>query len=220
MIVGCCLSLRERFARDLPLNSNESRDWRPFILLAVLLSHIVVLDFIMRVAKLVIAPPGGSEQPLILMFLPHREAARDTASKPRASGSATTRPPSRAPMPQASSPPADAAAAQPWIDWEHEAELAAQNGVAAVEKEKGYRNLSGLSPDQLAWIRRNHMEPAPPGIPWGHPRVEYSKDGLPIIWINDHCVVVPIMMFMMFCQIGHIEANGDLFKHMHDPGQP
>jgi len=43
--------------------------------------------------------------------------------------------------------------------------------------------------------------------------------GIPIIWVNDHCVVVPLMMFMMFCQVGHIEANGDLFKHMRDPGQ-
>jgi len=27
-------------------------------------------------------------------------------------------------------------------------------------------------------------------------------------------------MFLVFCHIGHIEANGDLFKHMHDPAAP
>jgi hypothetical protein len=64
------------------------------------------------------------------------------------------------------------------------------------------------------------MEPVPPGIPWAHPRVEYTEGGLPIIWVNDHCVVVPMMMFLMFCKVGHIEANGDLFKHMQEPREP
>lgn len=124
------------------------------------------------------------------------------------------------PTPDTPVPLPDTATIRPWTDWEHEAELAAQNGVAAAERDKNYRNLSGLAPEQLAWIRRNHMEPVPPGIPWRHPRVEYSEGGFPLIWVNDHCVVVPMMMLMMFCQVGHIEANGDLFKHMHDPREP
>lgn len=109
---------------------------------------------------------------------------------------------------------------QPKIDWEREAELAAQNAVAAAEKQGNYRDLSALSAAQLSWVRRNHLEPAPPGIAWTHPRVEIQKGGLPIIWINDHCIAVPVMMLMVFCKIGHIEANGGLFDHMRDPRNP
>jgi len=207
--------------RDSPLQINETREWRPLILLAVLVSHVIVVNFVMRAARLVIASPTGFDQPLILMFLPHRAPAQHAALKPRGPESAASRPPSTGePTPDTVVPPLDTATTQPWTDWEHEAELAAQNGVAAAEHDKNYRNLAGLSPQQLAWIKRNHMEPVPPGIPWRHPRVEYSEGGLPIIWVNDHCVVVPMMMFMMFCQVGRIEANGDLFKHMHDPHEP
>jgi hypothetical protein len=62
------------------------------------------------------------------------------------------------------------------------------------------------------------MEPMPPGIEWTHPRFEFDRhSGLPILWINDHCVLVTLMVF---CGIGHIEANGELLKHMRDPHDP
>ena len=203
------------------MKSNETRDWRPLILLAVLISHLIVVNFVMRAARLVIASPNDSYPPLILMFLPHREPAPHAVPKPRAPDSAASRLPLMGkPSPDTTVPRADTPPIPPWTDWEHEAELAAQNSVAAAEHDKNYRNLSGLSPEQLDWIKRNHMEPAPSGIPWRHPRVEYSEGGLPIIWINDHCVLVPMMMFIVFCQVGHIEANGDLFKHMRDPREP
>lgn len=48
-----------------------------------------------------------------------------------------------------------------------------------------------------------------------YPRFEFDRhSGLPIFWINDHCVLVTLLVF---CSIGHIEANGDLLKHMRDP---
>ena len=200
------------------MKSNETRDWRPLVLLAVLVSHVMVVNFAMHAARLVIASPNGSYQPLILMFLPHREPAPPAVPKPRAPDSTASRPPMISePAPDTAVPPPDTTLIQPWTDWDHEAQLAAKNGVAAAERDTNYRNLSGLSPEQLAWIKRNHMEPVPPGIPWRHPRVEYSEGGLPIIWVNDHCVVIPMMMF---CQVGHIEANGDLFKHMNGPREP
>jgi hypothetical protein len=210
------------------LKSNETRDWRPLILLAVLVSHFVVVSYVTRAARLTISSPNGTYEPLILMLLPHRESATDTASKTFAPDSPPPRHPMTSePVPDPAISPPDAPIAPPntpltqtWTDWEHEAELAAHNGVAAADRESKYRNLSGLSPDQLAWTKRNHMEPVPPGIPWAHPRIEYTEGGLPIIWVNDHCVVVPMMMFLMFCKVGHIEANGDLFKHMHDPREP
>jgi hypothetical protein len=57
------------------------------------------------------------------------------------------------------------------------------------------------------------LEPAAPGIPWQRPRVEITPGGLPVIWINERCVLVIVMVF---CGIGHIEADGGLFNHMRD----
>jgi hypothetical protein len=181
----------------------------------------MVVNFVMRAARLVISSPSGSYPPLILMFLPHRESPATIPSKTQVPDTSASRHPmAREAVPDATVPPPSTALTQSWTDWEHEAEIAAQNGVVALEQEKNYRNLSALSPEQLAWTKRNHMEPVPPGIPWAHPRIEYTEGGLPIVWVNDHCVVVPMLMLMMFCQVGHIEANGDLFKHMHDPRGP
>lgn len=95
--------------------------------------------------------------------------------------------------------------------------MAARDGVAAAEKEKSYRDLSALSRAQLSWSRTNHMVRAPPGIQWTHPRLEFMPNGLPVFWINDHCVLVTVMVF---CSIGRIEANGGLFNHMRDPHDP
>jgi hypothetical protein len=168
----------------------------------------------------VIATPNGSYEPLVLMFLPRKAPAAAVVTLPPAAESshAATRPSKHeaAPDNAISTPLTE----PPPPDWAHEAELTAQNSVAADEREKSYRDLSGLSPAQRSWIKQNHMEPVRPGIPWKHPRVEYTEGGLPIIWVNDQCVIVPLMAMMMFCKIGRIEPNGDLFKHMRDPHEP
>jgi hypothetical protein len=58
------------------------------------------------------------------------------------------------------------------------------------------------------------MQPMTSHIQWNHPRYEFDQStGLPILWINDHCVMVTVMVF---CAIGHIEANGEMFKDMRD----
>jgi hypothetical protein len=41
---------------------------------------------------------------------------------------------------------------------------------------------------------------------------------MPIVWINDHCVLV--MFIIPLCNFGHDGPNGDLFKHMRDPKPP
>jgi hypothetical protein len=189
------------------LNTTDAHDRRPLILLGVLVSHAVVVLLLIRAARQPIFPQYISQEPLVLMYLHDGVRAITQAVSPRprarlppmpsATAQATT-PPPQAPPPAA-------------IDWEQQAELAARNGVAA-EKQKDYRDLSALSPEQLSWIRNNHMQPATPGIPWTHPRFEFdAHSGLPVFWINDRCVLV---MLMVFCGVGHREASGDLFKHM------
>jgi hypothetical protein len=62
-------------------------------------------------------------------------------------------------------------------------------------------------------------QPAPPGIEWKPRRVEVI-DGIPIMRVSGHCVVVPLMAMMMFCKIRHIEASGHLLDRMTDPRDP
>jgi hypothetical protein len=199
------------------LRTKDKHGWRAAVFFAVLAVHAVLLFLVIRAARLVSLPRRPS-QSLIAILLP--DALRPTRSEQA--------PPARVPRssaPKHERPPPDNAItlppeipAQPLIDWEHERQLAAQNDVANAEKEANYRNLSGLSQDQLKWIRENRMIPAPPGITWQHPRFEFDiHSGLPIYWINDHCVLV---LLMAFCGIGHIEPNGQLFDHMHDAPEP
>ncbi len=210
-----CLPLREKYALHRLLSQERpgTSCRRASAFFAVLLAHLVLVGLMMRASRLVVLMPK-TDQPFTLLLLP-REAPR--ATEPGAPARPSRPPPKRlrpseAASANAPSPP-PVAPTQP--DWEHEAELAAQNSVAARERAENYRDLSGLSATQRDWITRNHMESAQPGIVWRRPRVEYS-DGIPVIRINEHCVSVPVMLFMVFCKIGHIEPNGDMLDHMGD----
>jgi hypothetical protein len=180
------------------------------------MAHAVLLLLVIRAARL-ISLPRKQSQSLIVMLLPETTPQTRHDMTPPAPVSRSRAPKREAPPDNAITLPPEVPA-RPQVDWELEAELAVHNNAADAEKEGSYRNLSGLSADQLKWIKENRMVPAPPGIEWHHPRFEFdSHSGLPIYWVNDQCVLV---MLMIFCGIGHIEPNGQLFKHMHDPQQP
>jgi hypothetical protein len=158
----------------------------------------------------------------VLLLLPDRALVTPDASVPRRPTDKRqwASPKSHVSMPEPFANNVITAPEIPDIDWEKEAALASRNAVANAGKENAYRNLSALSPEQLSWVRQNHLEPAPPGIAWTYRRIEITEGGFPIIHINDHCVAIPLMMFMVFCKIGHIEPKGDLFDHMRDPHNP
>jgi hypothetical protein len=99
------------------------------------------------------------------------------------------------------------------IDWDRESALAVQSTIAQAAKEQNYRDLSGLTPEQLKWVKQNHMEPMP-GFQWDrNSRRELLRHG--IVKINDYCVLIVVMPFCRFG--GKIQYNGELFKNMHDP---
>lgn len=102
------------------------------------------------------------------------------------------------------------------IDWDRESELAVQSSIAQAGKEKNYRDLSSLTPEQLDWVKKNHMEPMP-AFQWDrNSRGEMLRHG--IIKLNDYCVLIVVIPFCRFG--GKIQYNGDLFKDMHDPKSP
>jgi hypothetical protein len=192
---------------------NDTRTHRDLIFLIVLMSHVAIVVVVIREGRLLIVPKGTSE-PLLLLLLRGHESAIQAEPAPKAKG-AQSGTPKREPHPitAPSEPPP-----QPTIDWQHEAELASENFLTNADKEKNYRDLSGLSQAQLEWIKQNRMKPAPPGIAWQNPRFEFDKrTGIPVFWINDHCVWV---MLMIFCGIGKPAVDGGIFDHIRDPKLP
>lgn len=202
------------------LSTTDTRDWRSLIFLAVLTFHTAIVLLIIRAARQQIYPPQSMNTPLILLLLPNQaRAPSDSVTQPRRtdhlSPAASNAHTSQSPAPPNSPITVTPDEQLPPIDWEQEAKLAAQSDIAS--KQHAYRDLSALSPAQLSWVRQNHFEPAPPGIPWKYRTVEVTEGGFPIIHINDHCVAIPFLMMMVFCKIGHIEPKGELFEHMRDP---
>jgi hypothetical protein len=212
------------------LSNRTARGRRSLILVAVIIAHLAVVLLAVRTGRQRSFPAIDTMPPLILLTLtgsPRTESTPASARSAPRVATAARRPraaethasvPAETNLPEANSPEAPPA---PAIDWEEEAHRAVQNFELDAEKQKRFRNLAGLSAQQLDWIKRNHMEPMPAGVEWHHHRVQFDKDsGLPVIWINDNCVIVAPLMIMVFCRIGHIEANGGLFNHMRDPHDP
>jgi hypothetical protein len=202
------------------LRAKDTLDLRPLIFLAVLMLHAGIVLLLIRSSRLSMSSRGAPDEPLILRFLHPAPPAAARLAAPRPAPPSKSRSAKRGPAsvlaPDNAITLPPEAAPRPEIDWRREAELAAQNAVADAEREGNFRDLSSLTPWQRDWIKRNHMEPAPPGIHWQHPRVEFIDRGvpIPIIWINERCVLI---IPLVFCGIGHISANGDLFEHMRDP---
>ena len=200
------------------MGAGGKRNSRQLIFLAVVALHGAVVLLLLRATHQFQAPQRAAAEPLVFLLLRNRDSApvttagAETPLKSKASKRKPSTPLAREPStPQLPIPPTDTA---PKIDWQQEAELAALNGVANADKERNYRNLGGLSDAQLKWVRDNHMVQMEPGIVWAHPRVEIDKATLiPIVHINDHCVLV---LVFVFCSVGHITPNSHLLDHMHD----
>jgi len=59
------------------------------------------------------------------------------------------------------------------------------------------------------------------GIPWKYRLVEISDGSFPTVHINDRCALITVLVItMVLCQIGHIDADGKLFDQMRDPYSP
>jgi hypothetical protein len=102
------------------------------------------------------------------------------------------------------------------VDWDRESALAVESSIANAARDRSYRDLSSLTPEQLDWVKKNHMEPMP-GFQWDRSsRGQMLRHG--IIKLNDYCVLVVVLPFCRFG--GKIQYNGDLFKDMHDPNLP
>jgi hypothetical protein len=199
------------------------RDRRPLIFLGVLILHGAVVLLLVRASHELRAPLRSSSEPLLFLFL-HKDGPAETpasAPAPAAAAAPVARPVRRrrpaAPMAESNAitVPAETDSTTK-TDWDHETQMAVQTALANAGKERDYRNLSGLSAAQLKFVRDNHLVPMAPGIVWARPRVEVVQ-GIPIIHINDHCVLI---LLLPLCSVGHITPNSHLFDDLHHAAEP
>lgn len=198
------------------MGAGGKRNSKQLIFLAVVVLHGGVVLLLLRATHQFQAPVRVSEEPLAFLLYHSREPPPVTVATgtPLNSKAPRRKPPTPAPEPAVSEAVTPPSAAAPQIDWQQEAQLTALNGAANADKERNYRNLGGLSDAQLKWVRDNHMVQMEPGIVWARPRVEIDKATLiPIVHINDHCVLV---LVFVFCSVGHITPNSHLLDHMRD----
>lgn len=173
------------------------------VLLAVIAAHLAIIDVAIRAAPTLKFIAWQLGEQITLVYVPPPVATEDRASRdtPTATPSRQrthkdTAPQNRNPesplisIPSPEQPP-------PPIDWEKEAELAAQSAIKPDE----YRNLSGMSAEQRKWITDHQFVPEPPGIAWKRPVLDHTPEGMPIIHLGDRCVIMPPLP-MVFCKIG------------------
>jgi hypothetical protein len=106
------------------------------------------------------------------------------------------------------------------IDWATQAQLAAARQVDSLEQshqpDRGFPS-TGL-------MRDSPKETHKPDFGWSHSRtnrIEQLPQGGTLIWINERCAIVfSGFVLLPACQLGKIEARGDLFEHMQPPAQP
>jgi len=68
--------------RDFLLSTRDTRDWRPLILLAVLMFHMAIVLLVIRAARLPISLSTPMNEPLLLLLLPHKARATADLSTP------------------------------------------------------------------------------------------------------------------------------------------
>ena len=199
----------------------EHENRRMAVFFAVLLVHVSLGIMLAKTSRLLIAARLAPE-PFFVNFLRRSEqpapAAAPALAKPNAEHTQTDKRAAAqkgsaeiAVQPDATPDTPSAISLAPPIDWTQEAEWAVRNHMQAAEREKLYRNLSGLSAAQLEWIRKNHMEPADSNPPWAENRPRNNADG--VLWLSENCALVNGLPFCRI-KLGRKPARGDLFKNM------
>jgi hypothetical protein len=188
----------------------EFKNQRLTVFLCVLLFHGIIAALLIRSSRLRVSVDQTFALELLLISgpaNPGESSTTNSASKLREIKTpelgirtlATPAEPNEQPL-------ASSAITSPPIDWELEAEVVAQNSVG----ERLYRDLAGFTPEQLEWMKRNQMAPAPYNPFWDDGR---RVDEPGVLWINDDCAIVNLLPVCRI-KLGKRKVRGDLFKDM------
>jgi hypothetical protein len=155
-------------------------------------------------------------QSLQLVFIaPTISAPERPARKwlPRSPRSLQPNPTPSTPVEPHPAPPGEVAnPSHPPIDWAGELDRAVRDAAAA---EASRKPLDFGFPQAPAGPSSKSPE-----FGWSYApthRVESMPGGGLLVNLNDNCVIVISPLPFFVCALGKKPANGDLFKHMHDP---
>ena len=152
---------------------------------------------------------------------PHKPPVTARAARPAAPK--TPAPANPAPEPESSS-----ISPMPSPDWRTEAQIAANDAIAAEERKR--RTPSPLQPHDFSGVKPGSTDDSKPKFGWyqaGIHRVEGTPGQALVVHINDRCAVAILFIFPFpMCKVGKMPARGDLLDHMKDapalaePGVP
>jgi hypothetical protein len=212
----------QKSSRTPPVRRRQSAiPLRPIAAVVVIMAHVTLLMLLPKLRDRGLSYPYD-DRPSILFFLP--SIGSEEPATPR--GQSQSRAPAsharqdhsrikRTPEPPAREP--ESSSAPVAIDWSEAAAAAAGRQVDADE-EAARKARAFSAPKAPANLLA--APPAGPKFKWYHARthrLESIPGGGFMINLNDQCAVVVMIMIVPVCQIGKIEARGDLFQHMDDP---
>jgi hypothetical protein len=192
----------------------EAKDKRAAVFLCVLLIHGILGALLIRTSPSHL-PAGQVTQSFTIELLPEPSRVQAKTNRPetvvsKPASNPDIKPRSTAPAESAGGidkeRPPNNAITQPPIDWGLEAESVARNSGG----KRSYRDLAGFTPEQLEWMKRNQMVPAPYNPFWDDGR---RVDEPGVLWINHDCAIVNLLPVCTF-KLGKRKVRGDLFKNM------
>lgn len=200
-------------------HNSAQRRWTLAIVLAI---HIAVCWLLLKTARPIKIWSASSILELIYLAPASTEGSRRTSAParylrlPPRHGAALS--PSLPPLPpiqpSTAVPGEESNAIHPSIDWADELTRAAREVAARASapqpREFGAPHVAAAPP------------PKPPEFGWARSRAHRIETGpgVTAIRLGDHCVITFTPLPFPVCNLGETEANGDLFKHLHDPPPP
>ncbi|MGP8034133.1 MAG: hypothetical protein ACLPQ6_08325 [Steroidobacteraceae bacterium] len=194
----------------------SSRARRVLALTGVVTLHAGALLMLLAETRTRLVPTATATPALLVLLLsalePQREQPRSGRSAPSRSGRAAGAPLGpEAPAAGISTAPRAA------VDWLAEASDAASRQVE--DNEQRARQARALAPPSSMFAP---PPPKRPGFHWSYART-HRVEPVPglgtIIHLNDQCALLLFVIIPMIgCALEKAPVRGDLFEHMHDPG--
>ena len=154
-------------------------------------------------------PPDEVDTPVSRAPQPPQSALPHPVSPKRAAPVAG-KPPGAIVRPEPQ-PPSNAISVPPATDWRHEMQVAANNELEAEERKRHTPSL--LAPHDFSQVRAGSTDYSKPQFPWSHAathRVEEIPTGGLLINVSDRCSIAWVVLPLLICKVGKIQARGDL----------
>jgi hypothetical protein len=210
---GCAMIFPTFVSTDTFLYRRQKNNARRWVFLLVVALHLLISAFLVRQSRFASLRQAQSDS--VFVFAPGVSAPAKPTDQHEPTIAQSRKPASDSrKQPDAASPepeevPAPMFVVPNLIDWDSEIDFGVKGSLANSQKEHGYRNLSGLSNAQLAWLRQYRLTP-PGSNPFWY---DENADKTGPAWFADHCKIVGIIIYCTV-KVGHRKPRGDLFKDM------